>query len=246
MCKLEDLMRDAALSGYAALSAYKALSRIAALSISLTLVATLSGVAFAEPVTLMFELDEISKVSPVPVDGLAVSGASFSFEELGSPSMDAEYGVDGPGVLTYIAGKVLEGTTDGTLEIQFDPPSSYVEFGVALNTIGTVVDGFTVELFDNASQSLGVFSVDTETLVGFSEGIFLSGVQAADIHRAVVDFDDSFSQIGGNRRFLMDNLKFDHPEAAVPLTGAAGTILLIASFLAVALRTLPIIAARRG
>jgi len=89
----------------------------------------------------------------------------------------------------------------------FQLPTDTLQFGVALDTGGSVTAGFTVELFDVNGKSLGVTQVDTQTGQGFTftDGQFNSP-SGVSIKRAVVTFN---SQAAG--RFAADNITYDVP-----------------------------------
>lgn len=208
--------------------------------VAVLVLATLAPpIASAQTSEVLLEFDpiEIGASTPVPANGVMVSGVGFTFTEAGVPSTAAEYGASGPGALVYVDGAVLGGPAGGTLTIDFGAPTALVEFGVALNTIGSVSPGFSVEIFDESLVSIGQVDVDTATLVGFSEGQFLhTGVP---LSRVVVTFDTTFSQIGGNREFAFDQLRFevpDEPMPAVPSLGAVAAVTLVIFLLAMGLR----------
>lgn len=172
-------------------------------------------------VTLTFDPAEIGAASPQPADGISVQGMSFGFTVSGSPSMDASYGEPGF-TLTYIDGEVLGGPATGTLTLTFDTATSLLEFGVALNTIGPVTAGFSVELFDDSLTSLGTTAVDTQSLVSFSEGLFSH--DGTPVKQAVVTFNQVFSQIGGNREFVLDNLDYRVPDPGMKCGAVCGEV----------------------
>ena len=203
------------------------------------LVSLWAGPATSLETVLRFDLGEIGAGSPQPADGLSVGGVTFGFTDGGVPSMSAEYGDPGVGSLTYVDGAVLLGPATGTLTLDFDVPTTLVAFGVALNTIGNVTTGFSVEIFDDTMTSLGSTDVDTQGLVAFSEGQFVhDGVPIAS---AVVTFSTTFPQIGGNREFAFDNLRYrvpDPPLVPVPTLRGPGLVVLLALLMATATRSL--------
>ena len=177
-----------------------------------------SGTASADPVTLTF-----NELTTRPVQGLTFMGVTFGFTVGGLPSQDAAYNRPGPGPLTFVQGAVLEGDAHGVLTLNFAAPTPVLRFGLALSTPNSLTPGFTVQLFDPASQSLGLFSVNTSPLLGFSEGQF--SYSGALVARAVIDFNENFP---GVRRFALDNLTFEPvPEPATMVllgTGLAGVL----------------------
>ncbi|KPK45104.1 MAG: hypothetical protein AMJ65_00895 [Phycisphaerae bacterium SG8_4] len=143
------------------------------------------------------------------VDGLSYKGVTFGFTVCGSPSTDAHYGGIGPGTLTYLEGKTLEGNARGILTLDFASPISQLEFGLALNTRDPVTGAYTVELFDDSLASMGVISQNTNPLIYWSEEQFT--YSGTPISRAVIDFNQSYA-----RRFAVDNLSTN----TVPAPGA--------------------------
>lgn len=146
------------------------------------------------------------------VDGLTYEGVTFGFTVGGSPSTDAYYGGIGPGTLTYLRGKTLEGSAEGILTLDFASPVSQLEFGLALNTKDPVTGAYTVELFDDSLASMGIITQNTNPLVYWSEDQFT--YSGTPISRAVIDLNDCYA-----RRFAIDNL-------GTSTTPAPGAILL--------------------
>jgi len=164
---------------------------------------SLSAVAHA--VTLTF--DEVPFQS---VNGLTVNGVTFGFEVGGAPSSDAFYNAFGPGPGTtspLINDPVLEGDVAGVLSLTLAKPANRFRFAAALSDFGALTPGFTVELFSPANLSLGIFSVDTNPLVVFSEAQF--GYFGDFVQRAVIDFNDAAT---GPGRFLIDQVSATVPE----------------------------------
>lgn len=150
------------------------------------------------------------------VDGLSYEGIAFGFTVDGNPSTDAYYGAIGPGALTYLQGKALEGNARGTLTLDFASPISHLEFGLALNTRRPLTEAFTVELFDESLASLGILSRSANPLIYWSEGQF--SYNGAPISRAVVDFNEQYA-----RRFAIDNLGANTiPAPGAILLGSIG------------------------
>lgn len=171
----------------------------------------------AQALTLSF--DELPAQS---ANGVTVSGVTFGFGGGGADPNDATYGYDFGASLMFVGGDVLEGDVAGTLTIDLSTPSSIVEFGVALNGIGNIAPGFSVELLRLDGEdllSIGSFDVDTSSLVTFSEGHF--SYDGELVSQILVDFDDTFPQI--ERRFLFDNLTIQPvPEPRTALLLASG------------------------
>ncbi len=143
-----------------------------------------------------------------PVDGLSFNGVTFGFTVGGAPSTDANYNSFGPGIITYVQDPSLEGNAAGTLTLDFAVPTPILQFGAALSIGGPFARGFSVELFDPALASLGVFDVATASVVSFTESRF--SYQGPPVSRAVVTFNSAAAA-----RFALDNLTFDDGTAAV-------------------------------
>lgn len=152
----------------------------------------------------------MTEVPYQPIDGLTVSGVTFSFSVGGSPSGDANYHAGGPGSITYVQDPSIEGTASGIMGLGFSVPTANLSFGVALSTSQSLLPGFTVELFNASLVSLGIFPVNTNMLMSFTEGQFAySGTPVA---RALIDFNESAG------RFAFDNLTFSSANVPEPAT----------------------------
>ena len=160
------------------------------------------------------------------VDNLSFQGVTFDFKINGFDSTDASYTALGPGETRFVDDPSLEGNAAGILTLDFATAISTLQFGVALSTFESLTPGFTVELFNSASTSLGITSVDTTSFLpfGFSEGLFTySGTPAT---RAVIDFN---ATIG--RRFALDNLIYE-PAISTPVSepGSLTGLLALGAF----------------
>ena len=172
--------------------------------------------ASADPVTLTF--DEVPRQS---VHGLDVQGLAFEFRVGGVPSPDAFYNENGPGgFLTELA--VLGGDAAGVVSLRFAALTSAIRFNVVLSTIAELQPGFTVELFDASSQSLGAVGVATTNAPFFTGGTF--SYAGAPVGLAVIDFNEAGFPAVGSRRFALDFLTYDAavPEPATWLLTATG------------------------
>ncbi len=140
-------------------------------------------------------------------------------------SADARYGASGPGTLTFVQGRVLEGDAAGILTLNFTTPTSLLSFGVALTSANNLTPGLTVELFDSALRSLGITAVNTTRLsaLPLSEGLF--SYTGEPISRAVINFNEGALSFP-LKRFAMDNLTHEpipEPTTMVLLgTGLVG------------------------
>jgi len=150
------------------------------------------------------------------VDGLSYEGVTFGFAVDGSPSTDAYYGAIGPGTLTYVQGRSLEGNARGILTLDFASPTNLLEFGVVLNTTSSVTGAYTVELFDKSLGSIGIMSENTNPLIDWSEDKF--SYSGTPVSRAVIDFNEQYA-----RRFAIDNLSTNTiPAPGAILLGSIG------------------------
>ena len=136
-----------------------------------------------------------------PVDGLTVHGVTFHFSINGVPSTDAIYNSGGPGVMTYVQDPSLEGNALGVLTMDFAVPTNGLQFGVARDTYNPLTPGLEVSLFDGLLNPLGTFTLDTNRLITYSEGLFSSTLT---IRRAELSFPGAATA----DRFAIDNITF--------------------------------------
>lgn len=140
-------------------------------------------------------------------DGYRMGGVEFDFKIGGVDATEAFVGSYGPGQLETISDPSLTGAATGELTMRFDLPTSQLEFAVALATGETLAPGFTVNLYDAESQTLGEYPVTTTRRIegaSFSEGLFR--YEGAPIATAVVQFAE------GQRDFALDNIAYVVPE----------------------------------
>lgn len=166
--------------------------------------------------TLLFDPSEIGEITPQPADSQSAAGVTFGFDIGGSPN-GILYGVNEPsaGFTQNLLGGTLGGVSnpsdgidsiDGILTMVFAVPVTEISFDLAVNVIGQVFNAATVDL-----GAAGSFSIDTDTLVVWSEGSFSWSGSA--VSTATVSFvDDPFIS-----EFWIDNLSYVVPE---PRTGA--------------------------
>ncbi|MBD1929204.1 PEP-CTERM sorting domain-containing protein [Trichocoleus sp. FACHB-90] len=175
----------------------------------------------AQAVTFTFD-----ELPPQPVDNLSFQGVTFDFKVDGFDSTNAIYNAGGPGNLRFVNDPSLEGSAAGILTLDFATAISTLQFGVALSTFESLTPGFTVELFNSASTSLGITSVDTTRFLpfGFTEGLFTySGTPAT---RAVIDFNETVAS-----RFALDNLIYEPAiSTPVPEPGSLTGLLALGAF----------------
>jgi hypothetical protein len=154
-----------------------------------------------------------------PINGLTVHGVTFHFSINGVPSRDAYYNARGPGVMTYVQDPSLEGNALGILTMDFAVPTIGLQFGVTRSTFGPVTPGLEVSLFDGLLNPLGTFPLDINSLITYSEGLFISNLT---IGRAELSFPDA----GRGPRFSIDNVTFPAqvPEPTTMLLLGSGLI----------------------
>ena len=175
--------------------------------------------AGAAEATTTLTFDELSTK---PVDGLSYNGVKFGFTVGDSPSTDALYNSIGPGDLIYLQGAVLEGTTSGTLTVDFASPTSLLQFGISLNSFDPETAAYKVQLFDTSLTSIGIFTRDTSPLNLWTEDLF--SYSGTLISRAVINFNELLAD-----RFAIDNLTYNTNSIPAPgaiLLGSIGASLV--------------------
>lgn len=184
------------------------------LAAGLTMGLCLSG---AQATTLTMDLPE-----PQAVDGLLLEGVHFNYTLNGAASTDASVPVYAVGDLLHVQDPVLEGSTDGTLLLDFDTPVNDVSFGVALQAETAQPDAVWVQAWlGNTVQDQRWLSLAPEVL--FAEARYAwSGLA---INRLQISFAMPAS------RFVFDNLSFTPaaspvPEPATHLLWLAGAVVL--------------------
>ncbi len=190
------------------------LSKQMGLAMWLAMGLCLSG---AQATTLTMDLPE-----PQAVDGLLLEGVHFNYTLNGAASTDATVPVYAVGDLLHVQDPVLEGSTDGTLVLDFDTPVNDVSFGVALQAETAQPDAVWVQAWlGNTVQDQRWLSLVPEVL--FAEARYAwSGLA---INRLQISFAMPAS------RFVFDNLSFTPavssvPEPATHLMWMAGLMVL--------------------
>jgi hypothetical protein len=136
-------------------------------------------------------------------NGLTFDGVSFGFQLGGVDSADATFGAFGPPTLTYVDGAVLEGNALGVLKLSFDAPHDHLSFGLAYDSFHDFTPAATITLFDSSGNQVTEKTMDTHTVIDFSEGQFVYDgalFSSAEIH------------FTGSSRFALDNLDFSGPH----------------------------------
>src|SRR5271157_5572214 len=115
------------------------------------------------------------ELPPQSVNGLSLMGVTFEFTGGVAIFGGTTTSFGHSNLLQF---PVLEGPTSGTLTLDFASPVTALQFDVGLTTTDRLTPGFTVELFNTTSTSLGVNSVNTapadNSPFAFSEARFSS------------------------------------------------------------------------
>jgi hypothetical protein len=178
---------------------------------------TFAAVVMSVPAWAAIQTLKFDELPFVPVNNLTFQGVTFQFQINGVPSTDAHYHSSGPGQLIYVQDPSLEGNAAGTLTLEFASPTPFLEFGVAMSTVGPRV--VTVELFNASRVSMGLFAVGTNGLatdpgqLPFTEGKF--SWFGGSVKRAVINFDNRSIL---SLRFALDNLTYDTSGASFSST----------------------------
>lgn len=192
-----------------------------------TVLAVLAG-GIAQATTLTF--DDLPFQTPQTLDGVNLQGVTFDFKVDGKESTDATYGFDvSEGQITYLQGLGIEGDAGGVLTLDFDKPTSKLEFGAALSTFDDIKPGFFVELFDAGLKPLSKDTLDGKALVKYAEALF--SYTGVPVKRAVVSFNNNFeSKIVVDNvplpRFGIDNLTFESTKSIPEPASVFGLVLL--------------------
>jgi hypothetical protein len=171
----------------------------------------------AQAITLTMDLPE-----PQAVDGLVLEGVHFNYAVGGAASTDANLPVYAVGDLLHIQDPVLEGSTDGSLVLNFDTTVTDVSFGVALQAEVVQPDAVWVQSW------LGSTLQDQRWLTLVPEVLFAEARYALPgltMNRVQISFAVP------NSRFVFDNLSFTPaaspvPEPASHLLWFAGMVVL--------------------
>lgn len=190
------------------------LSKQMGLAMWLAIGLCLSG---AQATTLTMDLPE-----PQVVDGLLLENVHFTYTLSGAASTDAIAPVYAVGDLLYVQDPVLEGSTNGTLVLDFNTSATDVSFGVALQAETDQPDAVWVQAWLGSTlQDQRWLSLVPEVL--FAEARY--ALPGLAIDRLQVSFAMPAS------RFVFDNLSFTSaaspvPEPATHLMWIAGLVVL--------------------
>lgn len=158
-----------------------------------------------------------------PVNGLTLKGVTFH------DTTGAFFHASDGGQQHFTQDPTTTGLAPGeVLTVDFAQPWPFVQFGMSLDTQGTLTPAFSVELFDPSLVSLGVTNVDASPLPGdhYSEALFTHSGRR--ISRLVV----TFPAIPTFPAFGFDNLTFGVPEV-VPAMSPFGLLAMIVLLVAV-------------
>lgn len=168
---------------------------------------------------------EVEFTPGATVDGFMVNTlggsplpAPLSF---GFSSADATFS-NGPGNTMYVQDPSIEGTTMGTLTIDFGFDVTSAVFGFALSCPGPITDGATAQAFDSSNSPVGSPSSEDATDLGFGFAENQLTVAPGGGFRSIsVTFDPS--QVCS--RFVFDNLGYD--DLGVPAVRPLVLVLLL-------------------
>jgi hypothetical protein len=173
----------------------------------------------AESFASVLNFDEFGTSSLLNADSMSVSGVTFHFNS-GTAYYDGQ--IADPMFVVLVTDPLLTGPTTGTLTMDFASPTSLLSFNVALISLDTIDQAYTVVLSDG---SVIVGSTTPQPGGFFSEGTFL--YTGAPITGAAITFFNGTDSIGGNvTDFGLDNLAFDAPEPSTQLL-LAGALLAL-------------------
>lgn len=164
---------------------------------------------------------------PTPVDNLTVKGVTFDFKIDGVDSNEAMYNASfppqlPPNLLANIQQPLLEGNAKGILSLDFAAPVAALEFAVGVEAFRPLAPGFSVELLDQALNSLGITAVNTAPLAILSEGLFK--YSGAPIKKAILSFNSELFLNPNNPRFSLDNLTYTavpEPSSVIALLASS-------------------------
>lgn len=164
---------------------------------------------------------------PTPVDNLTVKGVTFDYKIDGVDSNEAMYNASFPpqlpsGLLANVQQPLLEGNAKGILSLDFAAPVAALEFAVGVEAFRPLAPGFSVELLDQALNSLGITAVNTAPLAILSEGLFK--YSGAPIKKAILSFNSELFLNPNNPRFSLDNLTYTavpEPSSVIALLASS-------------------------
>lgn len=146
-----------------------------------------------------------------PANGLHVNGVTFyTYGEGGgqgggsaAPYVASIYGDTGPGIGAYVQDPSI--ITDNfyqynTLGMEFDTPTSKLQFGIALSSNATLPEGAVADLYDANENFIATIPISVAPIVGFSEGLF--NYSGTPVKWAEVRIDSEADA------FAVDNIRF--------------------------------------
>jgi len=197
------------------------MSKFPALVIGAALMAGAAQAGTVIPFTNTFDLGQTlpagvignsAPMAPTSANGLDALGVLFGFTE-GASLMGATYGdtvnTAGNGIEPPLHDPVLDGGADGILTLNFNFPSTFLKFDIALFVMDGVSSGGQVTIGGN-TRTFNTSCVDPSSCL-FSVASF-SWTPADAFNQAVITFDSNAMM------FAIDNLSYDVDP---PATGAA-------------------------
>ena len=135
--------------------------------------------------------------------GHTIPPLSFNFKVGSVPSIDAAFIIGGPGSTAYVQSPLIEGTSAGTLYVDFGADVNDASFGFAVSCAPIIANAVTVNAYDSNQTQVATVYAD-----GISTGFFYAEnkvvITPGVLFRSLaIDFIDSCG------RFVIDNLTYN-------------------------------------
>lgn len=177
--------------------------RLVVTAATLLLLATSGHAAQAENLVTCDELP------PQPTDGVHVNGVRFyTYGEGGggggdAPGVSSIYGDEGPGIGAYVQDPSIVTYNDydyTVVGMEFDTPTSNLQFGIALDEFGTLPEGAFVDLYAENEDLIATIPISTSSVIAFSEGLFNYNGPPVKFAEVYTDYDID--------AYAVDNIRF--------------------------------------
>jgi hypothetical protein len=99
--------------------------------------------------------------------------------------------------------------------MEFDVPTTKLQFGIALNSFGNLPEGAFVDLYDTGENFLGTIPISASPLVNFPEGLFNYSGGAVKFAEVYISEDSN--------AFAIDNIRFGNLVNRTLATGEGVT-----------------------
>lgn len=172
--------------------------------------------------TVQLTFDELGTGSSITANNLSISGVTFQFSG-GTALYNDSFGTAGNAAL--VSDPLLTGPTSGILTLNFEIPTTVLQFDIAMFSGEFISGAYTVTL-----PGGGPLVEDTAPIVLFSEGSF--SYTGAPVSSAQVTFSSSAPEFG------IDNLVFSTAPEPGPSVLIAGCLLGMSVVMAVRRRRL--------